>query len=280
MQRLRRSWHLARASWAVLKADWSLLRFPLISSVVSAVLGLFVLVLLWSAGIFADGSGEGSSASILTYVGVFLLYLVTSFVIVYCNTALISLVLARFNGRPLTGDVGWEASRRRWRQILGWSSIVATVGVILSILRDRGQLGEIAAGIGGAAWSLATFLVIPVLVVEDVGPMDAAKRSVSLLRRTWGEQIVGNAGIGLVTGLAMFVVILLGVGLIALASMTGSAVVIVVAVIPVVLAVAAVVAISAALGSIYQAAVYQYATGAPAQGFGEPDLLSTAFTRS
>jgi hypothetical protein len=230
--------------------------------------------------LFDTGSTtDAENVPIGSYFGMFVLYLVTSYVVIFCNTALISLVMARFSGQPDNPDVGWAASKRRWKQILGWAAISATVGVLLNVLRDReGRIGEIVAAIGAAAWSLATFLVIPILVVENVGPVEAMKRSAGMLKRTWGEQIVGNAGIGLITGLMVLLVGLIGAGLIALAAMSGSAIVIVVAIIPVVLAIALVIAISTALGSIYQAAVYRYASGEAVQGFGEPNLLANAFT--
>lgn len=281
MQRIRRSWHLALASWNVLRSDWKLIRFPIISSVLSAILGMLVVGILWSAGVFESettANANTNSTSIVTYVGVFLLYLVTSYAVIYCNTALISLVMAKFGGMADPTDVGWTAANRRWKTILGWAAISATVGVLLQVLRDReGRVGEIVAALGAAAWSLATFLVIPILVVENVGPVDAMKRSASMLKRTWGEQIVGNAGIGLVSGLLMVLVILIGGGIIALAAMTGNVAVIIAAVVPVVLVFAVVMAIGSAMGAIYQAAVYRYASGDPVQGFGEPGLLDQAF---
>lgn len=283
MNRLKRSWRLAMASWNVLRSDWTLLRFPIISSILSTIMGILVVVTLWSAGVFDSVESAESTAngdgSIMAYVGIFILYLVTSYVVIYCNTALISLVIARFNGRPDDPDTGWAAANARWKQILGWAAISATVGVLLNVLSNRGgRVGEIVSAIGAAAWSLATFLVIPILVVENVGPVDAMKRSVSMLKRTWGEQIVGNAGIGLVTGLLVLAVVLVGGGLIALAAMTGSVAAIVAAAIPVVIALAIVIAISSALGAIYQAAVYRYAAGEQAEGFGDPTLIQSAFT--
>ena len=65
--------------------------------------------------------------------------------------------------------------------------------------------------IGGLGWSLATFLVVPVLVAEGLGPIDAVRRSSQLLKRTWGEQIAGNVGVGAVFFLAFVVAIVLGV---------------------------------------------------------------------
>jgi hypothetical protein len=282
MERIRRSWHLVRASWAVLRQNWSLLRFPLVASVLSTIVALLAIGLLWGPGITESdmASTDDAGTSLLTYGGVFVLYLVLSFVVVYCNTALTSLVLARFAGREPGGDAGWSAANRRWKQVLGWSAISATVGVLLSVLRDRSRAGGFAAAIGGEAWSLATFLVIPVLVIEDIQPITAAKRSASLLKRTWGEQIVGTAGLGLVTGLVTLVVVLIGGGIVWLAVSTGHTAAVVAAVIPVVVALMILIALNSALGTIYRAAVYQYATGQPVAGFGEPDLLNDAFTRS
>jgi len=41
-------------------------------------------------------------------------------------------------------------------------------------------------------WTLASFLVVPILVAERKSPIDALKGSASLLKKTWGEQLVGN----------------------------------------------------------------------------------------
>ncbi|MEI8241604.1 MAG: DUF6159 family protein, partial [Actinomycetota bacterium] len=90
----------------------------------------------------------------------------------------------------------------------------ATVGLVLQLLRERGGIaGVILAALGGMAWNIITFLVIPVLVVEGVGPVSAIKRSAGLLKKTWGEQIIGTAGIGLVFGLLGFAVAVVGIAL-------------------------------------------------------------------
>lgn len=125
-------------------------------------------------------------------------------------------------------------------------------------LRRSWELAKASWGVIRSDWTLATFLIVPVLVVEDVGPVDGLKRSTTLLKRTWGEQIAGNAGIGLVTGLAMVVVI-------------------VIAVIPVLVAVAITMTVTSAVGTVYSATTYRYATQEPVTGFGASDLLPTAF---
>jgi len=277
MGRLRRSWELAKASWGVIRSDWTLLRFPLVSGALSTILGGLALIFLWLSGTFDSSSSD--DVSIGSMIGLFIFYLVTYTVVIFCNVALVSSVMARFAGQPEHADTGWAAARARWKKILGWAAIAATVGVLLNVLSNRGdRITEILAMIGAAAWSLATFLIVPVLVVEDVGPVDALKRSTTLLKRTWGEQIAGNAGIGLVTGLLMVVVIAIGGGLIWLAALTSNAVVIVIAVIPVLLMVALVMTVTSAMGTVYSAATYRYAVNEPTVGFGAADLLPTAFT--
>ncbi len=277
MGRLRRSWELAKASWGVIRSDWTLLRFPLVSGALSTILGGLALLFVWLSGTFDSSSSD--DVSIGSMIGLFIFYLVTYTVVIFCNVALVSSVMARFAGQPEHADTGWAAARARWKKILGWAAIAATVGVLLNVLSNRGdRITEILAMIGAAAWSLATFLIVPVLVVEDVGPVDALKRSTTLLKRTWGEQIAGNAGIGLVTGLLMVVVIAIGGGLIWLAALTSNVFVIGIAVIPVLVAAAITMAVTSAMGTVYSAATYRYAVNEPTVGFGAADLLPTAFT--
>ena len=276
MNRLRRSWELAKASWGVIRSDWTLLRYPLVSGVLSMILGSLALLFLWGSDTFESSSTD--DVSIGSMIGLFIFYLVTYTVVIFCNVALVSTVMAKFAGQPEHADTGWAAARARWRKILGWAAIAATVGVLLNVLSNRGdRVTEILAVIGAAAWSLATFLIVPVLVVENVGPVDALKRSTTLLKRTWGEQIAGNAGIGLATGLLMVGVIAVGGGLIWLAALTSNVVVIVVAVIPVLVAVAITMTVTSAMGTVYSAATYRYATNEPTVGFGASNLLPTAF---
>ena len=53
----------------------------------------------------------------------------------------------------------------------------------LRMISERsGNLGRIVTSLVGLAWNLATYLVVPVLVIEGVGPVEAIKRSAGLLK--------------------------------------------------------------------------------------------------
>lgn len=285
MGRIRRSWTLVRASWQVLKADKELALFPVISAVLVAIAigiiaGGFALVTGEGARDIADRFDENAnrSWSIGDLVTLFLIYFVTVLIATFFNAALIGATLERLRGGDPTFRSGLRMASGRIVAIIGYAAIAATVGVVIELIRSRSDtLGRAGAGLLGAAWGVATFLVVPVLVAENVGPADAVRRSGSLLKKTWGEQLAGNFSLGIISFLAMLVVVLLGVLLIGLASALGSTIAIGGAVAVLIICVAVIAVIFSALNAIYKAAVYDYAAGGTvASAFGT-DVLSHAF---
>ena len=124
---------------------------------------------------------------------------------------------------------------------------------------------------------MVTFLVIPVLVIEDVNPVDAVKRSGQLLRQTWGEQLVGNFGIGAITGLITLGLFAISVPLFILAASAKSVLLVVVVIALLVVSVIAVSLVSSTLSSIFTTAVYNYAVNGTAGQFFSEDLVQGAF---
>lgn len=268
-ERISRSWTLVKASAAVLRSDKELLLFPVISAFATlAVLATFMVPVL-GLKLF-EGNGIGPLGAV---VG-FLFYLCQYFVIFFFNTALVGAAMIRLEGGDPTVADGLRIARSKIGVILGYAALAATVGLVLKALgRRAGGLGRIIINLVGMAWTFATFLVVPILVSRDVGPIDALKESVDLLKRTWGENLAGNVGIGLAFGLLTVAVVLAAVALVVGAAfVAGPELAIVVAVLGA-LCVALVAVIQAALSGIYSAAVYRYAVDghAPA-GFGDGQL--------
>jgi hypothetical protein len=141
-----------------------------------------------------------------------------------------------------------------------------------------GWVGRIVVKLLGVGWTLATFLVVPVLVTRDVGPVQAVKDSAHLLQRTWGENLIGNVGLGLVFGVAYFALAIVAVGLVMLAAQFGNVIVISLVVLLGLLALFTLAALQATMQGVYSAALYRFATdhATPLPGFG-PDLLGNAF---
>jgi hypothetical protein len=275
-----RSWSLMKASAAMLRSDKALLAFPLLSGICSLVVAASFLVPV-ALAVLADDThlaGQAHRWSPITWLVFFAFYLVQYFVIVFFNTALAGCALRHLRGEPTSLSDGLALARSRWASILGYALIAATVGLFLRALQERlGLIGRLVAGLLGLAWTVATFLVVPVLASQDIGPVDAVKRSVELLKRTWGENLIGNVGLGAAFGLMTFLALLVGALLIGGAVALHSLPALVVAVVVVVVAMVLLSLVQASLQGIYAAALYRYAeVGQAGAGFDQA-LLENAF---
>ena len=277
--RFGRSWSLVKASASVLNQDKELLLFPLISTAsLLLVMGCFALPVVGLAAVDGITRPDGSTSP-LAYALAFLFYVTQYFVIFFFNTALVGAALMRLDGGQPTFKDGLRIASSKFGTILGYAIIAATVGMILRAIQERvGIIGKIVVGIIGIGWSLATYLVVPVLAARDVGPIEAVKESATLLKETWGENIIGQAGIGLAFGLILMLVLFAGIALVILSIATHSVAVIVMAIVIAVLALGVTVLIQSALAGIYAAALYRYATtGEASVGFtGETMKLAFA----
>src|SRR5688572_17488274 len=252
-ERFRRSWELAKASASVLRQDKELLWFPVMSSIaLLLVMGSFALP-IFGLGILDNMAGrdDGTTSPIIYAIG-FLFYFATYFVIFFFNTALVGAALIRLDGGDPTLKDGMRIATSKIVVLVGYAFIAATVGIILKMIQDRaGPIGKIVVGLIGIGWSLATYLVVPVLADKEVGPVDAITESATLFKSTWGENVIGQAGLGLVFGLIMFVMVIPAMVIIALAVATNSVVAIALAVLAVGIAFALVELVKAALQGIY-----------------------------
>jgi MFS family permease len=274
--KIRNSWTLIKASAGVLRADKELIVFPIVSTIgVLIVTASFALPMVLAG--FFDALFEGRSQVLGLVVG-FVFYVVQYFVIIFANSALVGAAMIRLRGGdPTVGD-GFRIAMGHVGTILGYALVSATVGMILRWLSERGKtLGRIASSIGGLAWNLATYLVVPVLVIEDVGPLEAIRRSANLLKKTWGEQIVGNFSIGLIFGLLTVLVILLGIPTFVFVASTNSVAIIALTALLFVLILVFLGLVSSTLNGIYVAAVYRYAAEGEASGFFSEEMVRGAF---
>jgi Family of unknown function (DUF6159) len=261
-EKFSRSWGLIKASASVLRADKELMLFPILSSLATLlVLATFALP-VFALKLFSDGF------SVFGAVIGFAFYFCQYSVIVFFNSALVAAATIRLEGGDPTFSDGIRAAKARLPAILGYAAIAATVGVLLQSLKSRDNnviVRMIGSGLG-VAWTLATFLVVPVLVNREIGPVDALKESVALLKKTWGENAIGNVGIGAAFSLITMFVVLVGILATFLAWQASMALAIGVAA-AFLIGVLVLGVTQAALSGIYSAALYRYAVSheAPAE---------------
>jgi hypothetical protein len=274
--RISRSWELVKASGVILRQDKELLLFPLFSAIATLLVAASFMVPLVISGAFEQSGGESLDGATIAIL--FLFYLSQYFVIFFFNSALVGAAMIRLDSGDPTVRDGLRVASARIGQILGYAAIAATVGLILRLIEERaGFIGRWIAGLLGLAFTVATFLTVPILVSRDIGPMEAVKESAALLKKTWGENIIGNAGMGLVFFLLYLGVIGIGMAFVFGIAQTGNATLIILVTATLVLAVIALALVQSALQGVYSAALYRYATDGNAGAAFSGTLLSEAF---
>lgn len=279
LERIQRSWTLTKQSWSVLASDRHLLIFPVLSSIACLIVLASFAVPFVLTGVLQ--STEELGDVVFTPVRaalLFLFYFINFFIITYFNSALIACALNRFNGQDSSASAGFRAANARLPQIFAWSGLSATVGVVLKMLEERmGLIGAIVIRLIGMGWAIASYFVVPVLVVEGVGPIEAVKRSAAVLKRNWGESLITNLGVGAVTSFALLLAVLpFGIGIVGTVALESVIPVIVGGAVTVILVIA-VSLISSTLTSVIRAALYRYATTGEAPPQFEVSMLQSAF---
>jgi len=262
MGKFSRSWELVKQSFAILRSDRQLMLFPVLSAVscfvVTAVIatgGAFLLLPARAAAI-AAGERFNPNQSPMFLLGMFTLYVVNYFVIVFFNVALVAVANSRLMGGSWTFKDGLELAWERKGTILEWALVAATVGVLLRTLEERlGLIGRLIMRIIGIAWTLACYFVVPVLAFEDLTPIDALKRSSKLFRDTWGEKVIGGFSLSMVS----LVLMLPGIGLPIAAAFLAGINGMMVGLILMVLYFLVLSVFMSAVGGIFNAALYRYA---------------------
>jgi hypothetical protein len=268
--RVRRGWRLTRLAWDLIRRDRTMIALALMGALFACIASLAVL---YFGGYFDHPGSTGR----LALVGLIAIY-PSTFASVFFNVALTSAAAASLDGRELTLREALDASIQRIGKIAVWSLIAAGVGAVLNQIASRVPGGgKLLTLLAGAAWSLATIFVIPILVVEDIAPLPSLKRSASLFRERWGESVAGRLTIDawmVVLGIPAGILFGLGISVVDTSPATGATMLTVAALVFV-----AMFAIGAALNQVFSLALYRYATGGPAEVFPEADL-GQPFTRT
>jgi hypothetical protein len=267
MSRIKRGWALTKKSWALLRANPALMRFPLYGGAATILCAIIVV----GPGLFLIEDGEAVVGGPLAVIGFYLLAVIGT----YFSVGLAAAADMIFRGQQATVSDGLAVARSRFSQIAGWAAVSAVIGLVLSALENQGAVGQILGRVLAVGWSLITFLAVPVIALEGTGPFATLKRSASLFKSRWGQQVTGNIAIGgavfLFGVLPSALLIFAGFLIWASASFAG-ALLLVLGVIGLAISLL----VSSALSNIFGVALYRYALDNQAVGGFTPEELESA----
>ena len=206
--RIRQGLGLTKKSWGVIRSHPGLIKVP----ITGGVIGLVAFVVLAGPGLVLLDSED--TWAVVGGVALLLIgCLLAGWVVLFFNVVLVVGSDQALRGEEPDIGAAKRVARSRLAAIIKWGLVSFAVGFALGALSEtKGAVGRAAASVGAAMWSLVTFLVLPVVAFEEVGPLAAMKRSTTLFRQRWGQQVTGNVVIGGVAGMIVFVGILVGLG--------------------------------------------------------------------
>ncbi|MBI4146628.1 hypothetical protein HY489_04805 [Candidatus Woesearchaeota archaeon] len=281
MNAFSRSWELTKLTFGVMRHDKELLLFPLLSGIFSLA---FLIALLFPTIIVEFAREVSPVLGAFQYLTLFLAYLGLAFIATFFNVCVVFTTKTRLEGGDATFFDSIRFAFSKLHLIFLWSLVSATVGLILRALDElaerSGRGGElilaILNSILGLLWSIVTIFVVPALVYHNLGPFDAIKKSVHVLKKTWGESLIRYYGLGFVQGVLLLLGVLLAVLLGFLAAMVSVYAVIAVVVLGVLYVLGLILVFSVA-NSVFNTALFMYAdTGKVPHGF-HKDVLQHAF---
>ena len=200
--RFSRSWKIAKDTFKVMWQDKEILIFPILSSVFSIillVLFLFPLIL----------TGNLQYRGIYLYLSIFFIYFIITFLAVFFNAGIVYIAKTRFSGGNATLSDGLKAGFRHMPQLISWSLLSATVGLLLNLLSSparknnniTGLIQKAVISLLGLAWAIVSVFVVPAIVLKGHGPIKALRSSVEAVKKTWGESLIRYYGLGLLKGI-------------------------------------------------------------------------------
>jgi hypothetical protein len=258
---------LTKKSWGLLRQNPELLRFPLYGGVATIVCAIVVV----GPGVYLIDDNQTVLGGALAVIGFYLLAVIGT----YFSVGLAAAADMIFHGQQAGVSDGLAVARTRFSQIAGWAAVSTAIGLVLSALENQGAAGQIVGRVLAVGWSLITFLAVPVIALEGIGPFATLKRSSSLFKSRWGAQVTGNIAIGgavfLFGVLPSALLIFAGVLIWASASFAGALLVVIG-----VIGLAISMLVSSALSNIFGVALYRYALDGEAVGGFTADELNSA----
>ena len=190
---------LTRQSWAVLKDNRYLMAYPVVG--IAAGIVPFGVML---GGVIFIATNRNWIGWGLVVVGVYLLTLVGTWI----QAGLTVSAAAELEGGQSSLGHGLSTAMGRFGRLARWAFVSTVVGLILGVVRgnDNGGIASVIfrnvlAATAGVMWQLITFFVMPAMMLDDLGMIDAIKKSASTFKQRWGTQLSGGVRIGGLIGL-------------------------------------------------------------------------------
>lgn len=278
--KLRRSWLLTRITLRIIfRQDRELLFFPLFQWLaVMATMVTSTMVVTRTQSIIDVKMTGDPGVTIL----VILVLLLTTALFSMCAT---HTTRVRLEGGDASLLQSLGFGLRRLHIALAWTACYLAASSLLSTVRKSTREAGFIARIVlrpitwmlETAWAVAKLMVVPAMVYEGHGPIAGMRASVEAVKRTWGEALTRHLGFRAISSLLYFIGILVGISV--MFQLPADSTIQHIAIHATIGYVTAVFVLFHLVNTVFNTALYHYATrGEAGMGFSE-EILRGAVRR-
>jgi hypothetical protein len=212
MESFRRGFAFLKQSWQMAKADPDLIKptlYALVAGFLVTLVGSIPVVMTFV--VLGDRGFGRALGYILGAILIFVQFIVT-YIFSAMTIYLIYGYLAEGDGRM---DKAWAIVRRDFWDITSLAAASTGVNLLKGFIRGKGRSGvrNMAAGLLDTVWTEASYLILPAMVVEDIGLGDGLKRAAHIIRENLLLVGISTVGVRAVTGLIGLLLGATGIGL-------------------------------------------------------------------
>jgi len=203
MESFSRGWNFLLQAWKMAMADKDLLMPSIYALVVGFIVSLIGIVPL-GLSIFLLGTESLFGRIILGILSALLVF--SQYSVTYIFSAMtVKLIFDYLTGGDGRMDQAWEIVKRDWLDILSLAAASTLVNMIKNWVKGNGKnrnfIRESISNLIDTLWTEATFLVLPIMVVEDENLKDGLKRATYIVKNNLLLVGISTIGVRWVTGL-------------------------------------------------------------------------------
>ncbi len=213
MQSFSRGWSFLKEAWTMAFKDRDLIKPSIYSLIVGFIVSvIFLIPMIGSAVLLGD---RGIVGQVIIFIfGTLLIF--AQYSVGYIFSAMtIYLVYGYLAEGDGVMEKAWAIVRREWLNIISLAAASTGVSLLKSAIRGKGRsVGRNAlAGLVSTVWTEAAFLILPVMVIENMNLKNSLQRAGHIIKNNLLLVGISTVGVRAVNGLIGF---LLGAGGIAL----------------------------------------------------------------
>jgi hypothetical protein len=262
MGRIRTGFKLLTQSWSVIKKDPELIAVMALGFIAQVAIFMLLFFLAFSrAPHLADFRFP-------RFLWLYPIMFASGLVGSLSGATVIAAAMERLQGRDPSLHRAFGFALKQFPKLVRWSLVALTVGLVFYLIAEKLKLGgRILALLGGVSWAAATTLIFPVLLYEDRAVLDSVGRSASLIKKRWGEGVVGYGSVAVALAIVTVPIMIAG-GVLAAFSLAAGITLMVAAYVGLIV-------LGGTIGQVFTAALYRFAAdGVVTAPFGREQLES------